>query len=165
MGRGRPRKWSLAACKADALHFTFCSEWQRNSRQACMAAYRYGWIEECTAHMTKTRKPRGYWTLQRCIAEAKTFRTKQSWRLGSSSSYVTAKNRGWLNMCSEHMAGVQYCFWLVRLSWQIDGLAHAKGTFKCSLGTPIIFIQLPIQKMIRNWIPALGCVHFQRASQ
>lgn len=27
MGRGRPRKWSLAACKADALHFTFCSEW------------------------------------------------------------------------------------------------------------------------------------------
>ena len=103
MSRGRPRNWSLESCKADALNFMSISEWRRNSSKAYVASYRYGWNEECTAHMVKNRKPRGYWTLQRCAAEAKTFKTKQSWRIGSSSSYVTAKSRGWLNICSEHM--------------------------------------------------------------
>lgn len=103
MRRGRPRKWSLAACKADALHFMFCSEWQRNSPQAYLAAYRHGWMLECTLHMLKYRKPRGYWTLEKCIEEAKSFDTKRLWRERSSSSYVTAKKRGWLNMCSKHM--------------------------------------------------------------
>lgn len=106
MTRGRPRRWSIGACKADALNFISCSEWRRNSPQAYLAACRYGWVDEFTVHMIKARKPRGYWTLQRCVAEAKTFRTKQSWRLSSPSSYVTAKAKGWLNMCSEHMTGV-----------------------------------------------------------
>lgn len=103
MARGRPRKWSLRACKVDALNYMFCSEWQRNSPQAYLAAYRHGWMAECTLHMLKIRKPRGYWTLEKCIEEAKSFKTRQSWRLGSSSSYITAKTKGWLDLCSGHM--------------------------------------------------------------
>ena len=104
LARGRPRRWSLGACKADAFNFMSCSEWQRSSPQAYLAAYRHGWMDECTLHMMRCRKPRGYWTFQRCVQEAKSFRTKQSWRVGSSSSYVIAKTRGWLHICSEHMS-------------------------------------------------------------
>jgi very-short-patch-repair endonuclease len=96
-------KWDLEACKADALKYQNKTDWSMNSVSAYNAAHRKGWLSECCAHMTQLRRPNGYWTLQRCQDDAKQFSMKKAWRLGSPSGYATAKAKGWVALCCEHM--------------------------------------------------------------
>ena len=44
---------SLDACLQDALQYNTLREWREASGGAVMAAYRGGWIEQCTAHMER----------------------------------------------------------------------------------------------------------------
>lgn len=49
------------------------------------------------------KKPRGYWTKDRCLEAASQFRTRKDWQLGSGSSYQIARRNGWLEECCSHM--------------------------------------------------------------
>ena len=97
------KKWTLDACKTDAIQYKTKGEWQRNSSAAHMAAQRKGWITDCCTHMKKGRKQNGYWSIGQCKSDAKVFNTKSSWRLNSPSGYATAKAKGWIEECCEHM--------------------------------------------------------------
>ena len=48
------------------------------------------------------RKPRGYWTFERCQVEALKFKTRGEWK-AESSSYQAALKAGWIEKCSMHM--------------------------------------------------------------
>jgi superfamily II DNA or RNA helicase len=64
-----------------------------------------GWYGECTAHMNLRRLP-GYWTLERCIEQAKKFRTTVEWQQSKgdgASSYKAAMNSGWLGECKQYL--------------------------------------------------------------
>ena len=97
------KKWTLNACKADAIQYKTKGEWQKHSSAAHMAAQRKGWFADCCIHMEEGRKPNGYWSMERCRQDAKTFDSKLSWRLNSPSGYATAKAKGWIEECCEHM--------------------------------------------------------------
>ena len=47
----------------------------------------------------------GYWTLERCIAEASHFQTRDEWEKESPVSYGKAIKRGWLTKCTTHIKG------------------------------------------------------------
>lgn len=47
----------------------------------------------------------GYWTLERCIAEASHFQTRDEWEQESPVSYGKAIKRGWLTKCTTHIKG------------------------------------------------------------
>lgn len=49
------------------------------------------------------RKENGFWTLDRCINEAKKFNTKSEWQKKSTSSYAIAMRNKWISFCSDHM--------------------------------------------------------------
>lgn len=90
--------WSMERCRQDAKKFDSRLSWRLNSPSGYATAKAKGWFEKCCAHMKVTRKPNGYWTLERCIAEASRCKTKVAWRLDSASSYSIAKSKGWLKL-------------------------------------------------------------------
>ena len=49
------------------------------------------------------RKPRGYWTLERCMEDAIRFNRPADWKKGSPSGYAMAQRKGWLAQCKAHM--------------------------------------------------------------
>ena len=50
------------------------------------------------------RKPRGYWTLERCIEDAAQYSSRSEWQRSSSSAYCKAVSSGWMDQCCAHMA-------------------------------------------------------------
>lgn len=52
-------------------------------------------------------KPRGYWTKDNCLVEAKKFLTRKEWQISSGSSYQIARRNNWLDECCEHMQVLQ----------------------------------------------------------
>ena len=52
----------------------------------------------------KERKPRGYWTLERCKEDAKRFGYTGDWRKEHPYSWGKARKIGWLDECCKHMA-------------------------------------------------------------
>lgn len=43
--------------------------------------------------------PYGYWTLERCKADALKYATKQEWREANVSAYSIAKANKWIDLC------------------------------------------------------------------
>ena len=50
------------------------------------------------------------WSDDDLIADAKRFETRKEWSRNSGSAYVTARNRGLLNVCCAHMTQVRNCW-------------------------------------------------------
>ena len=50
-----------------------------------------------------TKKPRGYWTKEKCQEEALKYQTKNEFKLGSCSAYGAAYRNGWLDEICSHM--------------------------------------------------------------
>jgi len=98
--------WTLERCKADALKYKTKAEWGKNSLGYKMAR-EYGFTEECCSHMVSPEKPKGYWTLERCMEDARKYQTRGDWRRAklseTASGYNTAANKGWLDKCCRHM--------------------------------------------------------------
>jgi hypothetical protein len=51
--------------------------------------------------------PQGYWTEERCLEEAKKYKTVTEWVKNSGSSYSIASRDGFLDQCTAHMQSVQ----------------------------------------------------------
>lgn len=70
-------------------------------------------IDVCCAHMKELRKPDGYWTLERCKAEAAKYNSQAEWRKSSDASVQIAHKNGWIRECTAHMQITQkpYGYW------------------------------------------------------
>lgn len=83
------------------------AEWRKAKPKDYHVAKVNGWISDICNKFGWTRrktKPSGYWTKEKCIKEAKKYKTKADWERGSSSSHSSArKNKEWLNECTQHM--------------------------------------------------------------
>ncbi len=99
----KPGEWTYEKCLESALKFTKKTDWFKNENRAYHAANRNGWIDKCCSHMPNVKKPQNYWTKERCIDEALKYYTTKEWAEKGSSSYSTAKHKGWLIECSKHM--------------------------------------------------------------
>jgi hypothetical protein len=66
-------------------------------------ALRKGFLEECCAHMAEIHKPAGYWTVERCKADALLYPTRSAWQNGGAAGYAAAKRHGIYEECCAHM--------------------------------------------------------------
>lgn len=48
-------KWNLEICKINALKYKTRKEWETQSVSAYTIAHKNGWLEECCAHMEKSK--------------------------------------------------------------------------------------------------------------
>lgn len=49
------------------------------------------------------KKPRGYWTLERCKKDALKYNSRSEWQKKSGSVYGCAGKNGWRDECCLHM--------------------------------------------------------------
>ena len=99
--------WTFDRCLASAKKYTNRTLWFQHEVPASRAARTKGWLQECCAHMTKGKKANGFWTLEKCIEEAKKYKTLSEWIRKSGSSHQKAMKKGWISACSSHMTSPQ----------------------------------------------------------
>jgi hypothetical protein len=98
--------WTEERCIADAAMYSSINKWRCNSNSAYNAARSNGWFATCTAHMIKITKSPGYWTEERCIADAINYESKKDWVKNSGGAYGAARLNGWLDKCCAHMINI-----------------------------------------------------------
>jgi hypothetical protein len=102
--------WNEELCIEDAKKFTKIREWELNGlayhfvRRICRESGNLDLFDKCTEHMVEGKKPNGYWTKEKCIEDAKEFKTLKEWCKNSSGGYsVSVKNKSWYIECVRHM--------------------------------------------------------------
>lgn len=96
-GKKNKGYWTLEKCVQEAKKYKSISEWQKKKGGSYLVAYKNKWIPECTKHMIDSNKPNGYWTLDRCIEEAKKYNTRTKFRDGNQSAYVITIRNKWID--------------------------------------------------------------------
>ena len=94
--------WTLERCQKEALKHETRNEWRENHRTSYQAAMSAKFLNECTGHMVRLKKPSGYWTKEKCLEDAKKYNGRFEWQKNSNGYSVALKN-GWLDECSIHM--------------------------------------------------------------
>ena len=69
------------------------------------------------------RKPRGYWTLERCMEDAARFSTRGEWQRLHQAGYLAAQRNGWVDECCTHMEPVLN-------SWDLDSCKADAANFE-----------------------------------
>ena len=101
---GRRRKWTKEQCLTSSMKYTSRSAWREGDENAYSAAHRYGWFEDCCAHMQSPQNGRRRkWTKERCLKSAMKYTSRSNWAEGDSRAYGAAYRHGWLEDCCAHM--------------------------------------------------------------
>ena len=91
-------------CVESARQFRTRKEWQTAMPGAYASSLRHRWLDECCEHMVLMRKPKGTWTKENCIAEARRHTCVTDWLKRQRGCYMEAYRQGWLEECCKHMA-------------------------------------------------------------
>lgn len=105
MDKKKPKGyWTKENCMKSAREFDSKNEWKKRFRTAYFTVCRNGWIKECTAHMeTVERHFNGFWTKERCIADALKYNTVSEWQRSSKTACSQSSRKGWYAECTAHM--------------------------------------------------------------
>lgn len=95
--------WGKEKTQVEALKYKTRGAFQLGSGGAYHAARKRGWLEDICSHMTSPMRPHGYWTLERCAAEARQFETRTEFQKGSPQAYKAAYGKGYLDEVCAHM--------------------------------------------------------------
>jgi abortive infection bacteriophage resistance protein len=99
----KPRKyWTFDRCKEEALKYKNKSEFREKS-QAYYSGWNNKWLDEICSHMIETKKPKEYWTFDRCKEEALKYKTRSELQKKSASAYSKSLKNKWLNEICFHM--------------------------------------------------------------
>jgi hypothetical protein len=109
--------WVKETCIEEAKKYSSRSEWGKKSSNSYKIALVNDWYDECTPHMFEKQKPKGYWTKERCLEEAKKYKTITEWKNGSASSYGLACYYKFIDECTAHMIKKRkpYRYWTKKL--------------------------------------------------
>jgi hypothetical protein len=104
----KPREnWRLDSLCAEARKYSTRSEFQKGNGSAYNAAGRLKVRDLVCAHMSETKKPNGYWTLDRLQAEALKYSTRQEFQQKSGAAYKAAGEQKCRDQICSHMSQVK----------------------------------------------------------
>ncbi|MCK9415689.1 hypothetical protein M0Q97_03400 [Candidatus Dojkabacteria bacterium] len=104
--------WTKERCQEEASKYKRRVEFIKNSNSAYQKALRCGWLDEICSHMIEYhRKPKKYWTKERCQEEALKYDIRSNFQKGIPVAYQTALNKGWLNDICSHMRKIIHSNW------------------------------------------------------
>jgi hypothetical protein len=115
--------WSKEKCMNEAKKHKYASDWEHACGSSYGCSRTNGWYDECISHMGRKIKKTGYWTKERCMAEAKKYQYKEEWKKNSYSSHSSARRNGWYKECSEHMTPIKF-------KWNKESLLEEANKYK-----------------------------------
>jgi len=89
--------WTKERCLEESLKYKSRSDFQKYNKSAYSSARRNKWLDYVCDHMNSNRKPRGYWTFDKCKIEANKYGSRLELKKNSKSFYVSRSN-GWLDI-------------------------------------------------------------------
>lgn len=118
-------KWTKETALENALQFNTRKEWEKGVNSSYRVSRYNGWYDEFVKHMPKQCRPKGYWTLERCMVEALKYNLKDDWRKGHSQSFNGAITGGHMKICSDHMTnGRKYHGYWTKENIKIEALKY-----------------------------------------
>jgi hypothetical protein len=64
--------WSVKEnCRVEALKYATRAEFRQKAKRCANSSVEHGWFDEVTAHMKRTKKAHGYWTVTTAMKKAK----------------------------------------------------------------------------------------------
>lgn len=90
-------------CIETTLKYKTLAEWVK----ACPREYNYVIRHKLLDELCKGTgwffRPRGYWTKELCIEDAKKYENIKKWQVAKLTGYALAKKNGWMEDCCAHM--------------------------------------------------------------
>lgn len=71
--------WNLEKCAEDAKGYSHKQEWEHANGSAYNKARQNKWLDICCSHMVDLRKPKHYWTLDKCKESALLYTSRSEW--------------------------------------------------------------------------------------
>jgi len=94
--------WTKERCHEKALGYNSRLSFQKKDHSSYLKAQINGWLDEICSHMIEIKKPKNYWTKERCQNEATKYENKKDFR-EQSKAYERAYRNGWLDEICSHM--------------------------------------------------------------
>ena len=101
------RYWTKERCIEEAKKYKTYVDWNKNSSGSVSAAFDNNCIKECMTHMTPIRNQNNFWTKERCIEEAKKYKTRKDWRYNNKASWSAAQRLKIYEECTKHMTVIK----------------------------------------------------------
>jgi hypothetical protein len=95
--------WTKELVITEAQKYPSQASWRKAGGGSMGAARENGWMQEATAHMVLKQKPKGYWTKDRVLEEAKKYSYPAEWSKAGGGSFSTAQRNQWLTEACAHM--------------------------------------------------------------
>jgi len=99
--------WTKEKCQEQSLKFNNRKEFRENG-YAYQAANRNGWLDDICSHMIEIKKPRGYYTKEKCHEESLKYNSKNEFGNNCRSAYTACLRNNWFDDVCSHMSGRTY---------------------------------------------------------
>jgi hypothetical protein len=99
----KPIKWTLEACKAEALKYKTRTAFSVGSRTAYGVALKAGWLDVVCAHMSRVLRPAGYYTEEVMRAEVAKFTSFKKLQEEDNALYQAIRIRGLVEELCGHL--------------------------------------------------------------
>jgi len=103
----RKKYWTFEKCKEEALKYEYRTKFYEKSKTAYQSARKNNWLNEICSHMKQKIKPKGYWTKEKCQAEALKYNLKKDFQKSNNGAYQSARKNNWLNEICSHMLEIK----------------------------------------------------------
>ncbi len=117
-------QWTLEKVKEAAIKCSTPKEFQSRFPGAYQRANKMGWSEHVSAHMTRTLRPKGYWTKQKIKEVVADLKTRTEFQKKYVGAYNVASENGWLDEVCAHMEVLR------TPNWTLESIKDAVKDFK-----------------------------------
>ena len=94
--------WTKDRCILEALKYNTKNSFRNNSPSAYNKSLKKKWINDICIHMNEIKKPKDYWSKERCQEEALKYKTRGEFSI-KNSGYSKAWENNWLDEICTHM--------------------------------------------------------------
>lgn len=105
------RKWTRELCHEEALKYETRWDFQKFSTNEYSAAKNHGWLGDICSHMESPIKSPGYWTKEKCIEEAKKYKSRNEFKTNATYPYKIMTINGWTEEVCAHIPTIVYKKW------------------------------------------------------
>ena len=95
--------WTYDRCKEKSLECTSRMDFKKKYPYPYVLSIKNGWLDEFCSEMKEIRKPKGYWTFEKCKEIALKYNTRTEFNINDKGCYLQAQINGWLDDICSHM--------------------------------------------------------------
>ena len=95
--------WVKERCQEESLKYTTRNDFRKKYPSAYNASLKKNWLNDICGHMKELKKPKEYWTKERCQEESLKYKSRSDFNKKSLSAYCKSWDNNWLDEICSHM--------------------------------------------------------------